>query len=49
MSEGGGMGGGWIDPNVFLNCTQAYWSFRNIILGEKNRIEKLKEKKDKGK
>lgn len=48
MSEGGGMGGGFTSPSKLLEETNVFFFYRNIILGEKNRVDKWKDRnKDK--
>ena len=50
MSESSGMGGGgFIPPSLLLEETNIFFHYRNIILGEKNRIEKFKDKNKKDK
>lgn len=44
MAEGGGMGVSRIMPSQIMDETNFWWNVRSVIIGEQNKIEKLKPK-----
>ena len=47
MSEGGGMGGGWVSPSLMLQESMTYWNCRRIVLHEKNKIDRWRKAHEK--
>lgn len=47
LCEGGGMGGSRVFPSDIINETAFYFNARSIVLSEKGRIEKIREKRKK--